>query len=616
MNLLYLTIIVPLLSFLILVCFGRQIRSINVMLIGICTIFVIGLITIFSCVDFITNTVPDMTLVYTRNLWTWFSVGDLEVPFSLTLDGLSLTFLVLISFFGLLIYFFAACYLKSKEDIYNFYAYSNLLITSMLTVVLVDNLFVMLLGWEGVSISTYLLIGIYYKQARNSYAAVKAFVMMHLTDIFLIIGIFLLYQTLETLKISTLLIKAQNDLAIDSDIIFWITIMLFLGAMSKSALFPMHTWFTETTLAPMPAVALLQSSTVILAGVYLVLRLSNLFMMSSDTLYIMLLFASLTVIFASSIALVQNDIKRIVTYINLTQISYLFYAFSTQNWSLSLNCLINYSVTSTLLILATAILVKQCRGERDISKLGGLLKSNPVLYIIFLIIMLSLSAFPLISSSFYIKGDIILGLMAQGNLLVGTISLLGILLSSLSILRLIFSVFHHKPNKNNQFVKIKKLNYLPIFILVIFTTALFIYYPLPTQGILPIAALDTQGQLPFRLLLAAVTLLSLVIAYIFYAYPNSEVHEILNTPMVKSLVKLCKSNWRFDFILNNIFVKPYIYLANWLKKDPFAIWDNWVMWGIKKINSYIVSLENGQIRWYLVSMVIGSIIILMLLIFI
>lgn len=391
--------------------------------------------------------------------------------------------------------------------------------------------------------------------------------------------------------------------------------MLFLGAMSKSALFPMHTWFTETRLAPMPAIALLQSSTVILAGVYLVLRLSNLFMMSSDTLYVMLLFASLTVIFASSVALVQNDIKRIVTYINLAQISYLFFAFSTQRWNLSLNCLINYSVTSTLLILASAILIKQCQGERDINKIGGLLKSNPLLYTIFLIIMLSLSAIPFVSASFYIKGDIIWGLMAQDSLMAGTLGLLGVLLSSLNIWRLIFLVFHHTP-KIDQIIKIKSTNYYPIFILLIFTTALFIYFPLPIQGIIPIANFDTQGQLPFRLLLSAVTLLSLVIAYILYAHPNSEVHEILNTPMIKFLGRLCKSDWRFDFVLNNICVKPYIYLANFLKKDPLAIWDNWIMLGIKKINSYIVSLENGQIRWYMVSMVIGSIIILMLLIFI
>ena len=474
MNLLYLTIITPLLSFLLLVCLGRHLRPINVMIIGFSTMLITNLITIFTCIDFIKNTVPDMLLVYTRPLWTWFSVGDFVVPLSLTLDGLSLTFLVIIAFLGLLIYFFAASYLTSKKDIYTFYAYSNLLIASMLTIILVDNLLVMLIGWEGVSISTYLLIGIYYKQLRNGYAAVKAFVLMHLTDIFLIIGVFLLYQTLGTLNIRDILTQAHDNLAIDSDIIFWITLMLFLGAISKSALFPMQSWFVETTLAPMPAVALMQSSTVILSGVYLILRLSNLFIMSSDTLDIMTIFASLTILFASSIALVQSDVKRIITYINLAQISYLFYAFATQSWWLSLNCLINYVITSTLLILASAILLKKCQGERNINKLGGLAKSFPVLYAIFLIIMLSLSAIPWISASFYIKGDIIWGLMIKEHLMAGTIGLLGILLSSLSIWRLIFMVFYHKP-KIAEFAKTKWISYCPIFILLIFTTAIFIY---------------------------------------------------------------------------------------------------------------------------------------------
>ncbi|OCG76946.1 hypothetical protein A9G42_06485 [Gilliamella sp. Nev6-6] len=576
---------------------------------------IIALITVFSCIDFYSNTVPDMTLIYTRLLWNWISVGDFVIPLSLTLDGLSLTFLVLISFFGFLIYFFAACYLTLRKDIYTFYAYSNLLIASMLTIILVDNLFVMLIGWEGVSISTYLLIGIYYQQARNGYAAVKAFIVMHLTDIFLIIGIFLLYQTLNTLNIHDVLVQAHDNLAVDSDIIFWITLMLFLGAMSKSALFPMHSWFTETTLAPMPAVALLQSSTVILAGVYLVLRLSNLFMMSSDVLAIISMISSLTILFASTIALVQYDIKRIITYINLAQISYLFYAFSTQSWNLSLNCLINYSVTSTLLILASSIVIRKCQGERDISKLGGLIKSLPALYIVFLLIMLSLSAIPWISASFYIKGDIIWGVMAQGRLISGTIGLIGILFSSLGIWRLISMVFYHK-QKWYDFTKIKWISYSPIFILLIFTTALFIYFPLPIHGIIPLGKLDTNGQLPFQLLLAAVTGLSFLIAYILYVRPNSEVREVLSTPMIKLFLRLCNSDWRYDYLLNCLFVKPYIYLAKLLKKDPIALWDNWIMLGIKKINAFIVDLENGQIRWYMVSMVIGSIIILMLLIFI
>ncbi|OCG20154.1 hypothetical protein A9G22_00965 [Gilliamella sp. App2-1] len=586
------------------------------MIIGISTMLIITLITVFSCIDFNANTVPDMILVYTQPLWNWFSVGDFTVPISLTLDGLSLTFLSLISFFGLLIYFFAACYLTSREDIYTFYAYSNLLIASILTVVLVDNLFVMLIGWEGLSISAYLLIGIYNKQPRNGYAAVKAFVIMHLTDIFLIIAIFLLYQTLETLNIREVLEQAHENLAIDSDIIFWITLMLFLGAMSKSALFPMHSWFTETTLAPMPALALLQSSTVILAGVYLVLRLSHLFMMSSDVLAMIAMISSLTILFASTIALVQYDIKRIITYINLAQISYLFYAFSTQSWNLSLNCLINYTVTSTLLILASSILIKKCQGERDISKLGGLIKSFPLLHVVFLIIMLSLSAMPWISASFYVKGDIIWGLMAEDRLISGTIGLMGILFSSLGIWRLISMVFYHK-QKQHEFAKTKWISYCPIFILLIFTTALFIYVPLPIQGIVPMGNIKTNGQLSFQLLSAAVTILSFFIAYILYAHRrNSEVQEVLNTPIIKFCLRLCHSDWRYDYLLNSLFVKPYVYLAKLLKKDPLALWDNWIMWGIKKVNSFIVDLENGQIRWYMVSMVIGSIIILMLLIFI
>ena len=229
--------------------------------------------------------------------------------------------------------------------------------------------------------------------------------------------------------------------------------------------------------------------------------------------------------------------------------------------------------------------------------------------------MLSLSAIPWISASFYIKGDIIWGLMIKEHLMAGTIGLLGILLSSLSIWRLIFMVFYHKP-KIAEFAKTKWISYCPIFILLIFTTAIFIYFPIPAQNIIPIAKLDTNSLLSFQLLLAAVTILSFVIAYIFYAHPNSEVQEVLNTPIVKFIVRLCNCDWRFDYLLNIIFVKPYMYLANMLKKDPLAIWDNWIMLGIKKINSYIVSLENGHIRWYMVSIVIGSIIILMLLVFI
>ncbi|MDF7670142.1 proton-conducting transporter membrane subunit [Orbaceae bacterium ESL0721] len=615
MNLLYLTIIIPLLSFLSLVCIGRHIRSENIKIIGISTMLIILLLTLFTCIDYGVNTVPDMTLIYSRLLWDWFTVGDFIVPVTLSLDGLSLIFLIMVSFFGLLIYLFAALYLESKQEIYTFYAYSNLLIASLLIEILVDNLLVMLIGWEGISLSSYLLIGIYYNQLRSGYAAVKAFMVMHITDIFLITAVFLLYQELNTLNIRDLLTAAHDNIAVDSDIIYWITLLLFLGVISKAAQFPMQTGFVETTLAPMPVTAFIQSSTIVFAGAYLILRLSNLFMMSSDVMLIMAILASITTLFATTISLVQFDIKKIITYLNLGQISYLYWAFSSQNWNASLNFLIVYAVTTALLILSSALLVKMCQGERDISKMGGLIKSAPLLYICFLFCAFSISAMPWISSAFYVKGDIIWGLMAQDKLIAGTIGLIGILLSSLSILRLICKIFHHKPKMANL-VTIKKITYLPLLILLFFTTAFFIYFPLPTQGIITIIDLQTKGQLPFRLLLAAVTLLSFLIGYIFYIHNNSEIREIVNTPIVKFFINLSATEWRFDYWLRKIVVIPYLYLANLVKRDPLANWDNWILWSVKKVNSRIVTLENGHLRWYMVSIVIGAIIILMLLVFI
>lgn len=615
MNLLYLIIAVPLFSFLLLTFIGRHIRLGHGIVIGIGTVIAMALITVFVCIDYNTNTFPDTSLDYYRFLWNWISVGNFVIPIALSLDGLSLTFIILIVFFATILYFFAQTYLISPQDIYTFYAYSNLLIASMLTIILADNLLVVLLGWEGVSLSTYLLVGIYYKRLRNSYAAVKTFIMMHFTDLFLIIGIFMLYNELGTLNIRDLLATAHDNLAIDSDIVFWTTLMLFLGAIGKAGLFPMHMWFVETTLAPMPAVALMQSSTVILSGIYLVLRLSNLFMMSTDVLFFMAVMASLTIIFASTISLVQHDVKRIVTYLNLGQVSYLFLSCATQNWELSLSFLINYTMTSALLILSSSILIKMNNGERDIRRLGGLFKESKGLYICFLFIGMSISALPLISFSFYIKGDIIWGLINQGKLGPGAIGLLGILISTLSISRLIFVTFHNK-SKIKSFAKINPIKYALLLMLALFTTALFLYFPLPIEGIIPITDLNTNGQLPFQFLLASVTLLGILIAYIFYVHPNNEIQDIANTPIVKFFIRLCANEWKIEYLWKKTFVQIYLYSANLLKKDPLGVWDSWIIWGIRKINSYIVRLENGQLRSYTVSIVIGSIIMLMLLIFI
>ncbi|WP_392552527.1 proton-conducting transporter membrane subunit [Orbus wheelerorum] len=615
MNLLYLTIIIPLLSFIVLVCLGRNIRKESIIVIGISTIILLCLLMAFVFIDYQANIIPDTSLIYSRFLWEWFTVGTTKISISLQLDGLSLVFLIIISFFSLIIYFFSACYLKSSNDIYTFFAYSNLLISSLFLLILADNLFVLFVGWQGVSISSYLLMGIYYQKRKISLSVIKAFIVMCVSDAFLLLGILLIYNELNTLNIHEILTLANQNLAVESEIVFWISITLFIGVMGKAGLFPFHTSFSETALAPMPVITLLQSITMVTSSGYFVLRLNPLFMMSSDIFVIMGVISAVALIFSSCISLVQNDIKSLVTYINLGQISYIFFVFSIQNWILSLNFMISYSVTSALLLLSSSILIKVCNGEQNIYKLGGLYHRYPILYIAFLLSAASLCAMPWVMSAFYTKGDIIWGLMMNNKMGLGTIALVGILLSTLSILRLIFTVFHHK-QKLTHFSVVSKLSYVPLVILAVMSTAVFIYIPLPIQGIIPAFNLDTENQLILQLLLAAVTILGILIACILFFDSNSEISEIANTPIGRMVFKLWQSKWRFDQLLQFLFVRPCLYLIELVKKDPLSRWNQLVTWGIRKINFQIEFLENGRLRWYMMSIVGGSIIILLLLILI
>lgn len=615
MNLLYLTIIIPLLSFLLLLCLGRNIRIENAIAIGISTVGLLSLLMIFVAFDYSINSVPESSLIYTRLLWEWFAVGSIKIAISLCLDGLSLVFLITIAFLALILYVFAAWYFTSAEDIRAFFAYGNLLIASLFLLVLADNLFVLFVGWESVSLSCYLLIGIYHRATKAGFSAVRWLAVNYITDAFLLIGIFLFYNELHTLNIREILSLANENLAVDSEIVSLITVMLFVGVIGRIGLFPFHFSFSETSIATMPAATLLQSFTIVLSGGYLILRLSSFFVMSSDIITIMGVIAGITIIFANCISLVQNDIKRLVTYINLGQVSYIFFAFVTQNWILSLNFVISYSVTSALLLLSTALLIKACNGERDIHKLGGLFRHYPLLYCCFLLSAASLCAMPWVMSAFYTKGDIIWGLMMKNKMGLGTVALIGILLSTLSVLRLIFTVFHHK-QKLNRYTPINKLMYSPLIILAIISTAIFVYIPLPIDGIIPAIDLDTTNQLALQLLLAAVTILAILISYILFCHPNSEIHDIANAPIAKMLMRFLHNEWYFERMLQFLIIRPYIYIAQLVKKDPLSKWSYPIGWAVKKINFQIVPLENGRLRWYMMSIVMGSIMILLLLILI
>ncbi|WP_392565852.1 NADH-quinone oxidoreductase subunit L [Utexia brackfieldae] len=616
MNLIYFTILIPLISFLILAFIGRRLDRGNLAVIGISAIGLVCLLSVFITIDFYNNIQPDSMLVYTRYLWRWFSVNDFSIAISLLLDGLSLTFLLIVAFIGFLVYLFAIGYM-SKNESYIFFAYGNLLIASMLVLILADNLFVMLIGWEGVSLCSYLLIGFHHKQLKSSYAAVRTFIVMHIGDIFLLIGLFLIYGELHTLNIKAVIALATDRLAIDSEIIYWITLMLFLGAIGKSAQLPLHIWLTDSSSAPMPALTLIHSASVMLAGVYLVMRLNGLFVMSNDVLWIIGIVASLTLIFSACSALVQNDIKRVIAYASLSQICYVFLAISVQAWNEGLIYLINYTVFSALLFLASASMIQACDGERNIQKMGAKIRAYPFIYFCFVMAGASFSVVPWLTASFYTKGDILWATFMKGRLGFSAIGLVGILLSTLFVFRLIFILFHNRHRQTSpKTTKVSRAIYVPLSILVILSLGVFNSFSLPTEGFLPVSVLNQDGLFSFQLLLAAVTILGILTTYILYAGKNNEITEIAGSPLGKALTQLWYSGWRTEWIYHVLFVAPYLFAAKMVQKDPINVWLSVIPQIIRKMNIRIAKLENGHLRWYITSIVAGALFILLLLVFV
>lgn len=616
MNLLYVVIIIPLLSFLLLFVAKGYWDKGNILVVGVSGILLICVITLFVCVDFFTNTKADISLIYTRYLWQWFSVGRFKIPITLLLDSISLVFLVIISVMGLIIYSYNAIASKRNET-YLFFAYGYLFLVSILLVILVDNFFVLLLGWEGLSICSYLLVGFYTKNIRSNFSAVRAFIVMHTGDIFLLTGIGLLYTELGTVNIRQAITLATDRLAVDSEIIYWITLFIFLGAIGKSAQLPLQSWLTDTTSAPMPVITLIHTMASILAGVYLIIRLSGLFILSNDILWFIGVIASLTLLFSACSALVQNNIKRITTHLSLSQLSYVFLGISVGAWNEALAYLINYIAFVSLLFLTSCSLINLHHQERNIHKMATRIRQYPFLYFCFLVAAASVSMLPWVTPSFYTKGNVLWALAAQGRLGFDAIGLVGILLCTMAVFRMVFTIFrsNRRIAKAQKLPKHFRLAYLPLSLLVILSFCFYHIMPIPTIGLLPQLVFVKKGLFSFQLLLTGIAILGILIAYVLFAMKNNEIDEIASTPIGKMLYRLWASDWRIDRLYGILFIRPYLYLARHLQRDPLMQWMNCIPGSLTKINSWLGQIENGRLQWYIASIVVGAVGIFLLLVF-
>ena len=390
-NLVYAIILLPLAGFLINGLLGKKLPKILVGGLATAVVFASFLIALSIFLNFTAESQPVIVRAF-----EWFRVNGIQVNFGFQIDQLSLMMIMIITGIGSLIHLYSIGYMAHDKGFYKFFTYLNLFIFSMLLLVMGSNYLILFIGWEGVGLCSYLLIGFWYENKEYGAAARKAFIMNRIGDLGMIIGILMIaYQTnaLDYLSV------AQNSgkFELDSTVIIFITASLFIGAVGKSAQVPLFTWLPDAMAGPTPVSALIHAATMVTAGIYLVVRSNFLFSLAPTTMEGILFIGLLTALVAAFIGLRQNDIKKVLAYSTVSQLGFMFVAVGVGAYTTAMFHLMTHAFFKALLFLGSGSVIHAMSGEQDMRFMGGLKKKIPITHITFLIGTLAISGFPFLS---------------------------------------------------------------------------------------------------------------------------------------------------------------------------------------------------------------------------
>ncbi|MFC0337817.1 NADH dehydrogenase subunit L [Kushneria avicenniae] len=614
MNILFLTPLFPLLGALILAFNPRMpIRLAGA--VGVGSVGLAALVMVWLNVAFYGGANDGVT----QTLWQWVAVEDFRMAFSLYLDGLSLTMVSIITGVGFLIHLFAAWYMREDLEggpgFARFFAYMNLFVFSMLLLVLGDNLFLLYLGWEGVGLCSYLLIGYYYQSEYNAWCAFKAFIVTRIGDVFLAIGMFLLFAQFGTLNIQELLRLAPEAWGRGDLMAELAALMLLGGAVGKSAQLPLQTWLADAMAGPTPVSALIHAATMVTAGVYLIARTHVIFELAPMTLELVGLIGMVTLLVAGFAALAQTDIKRVLAYSTMSQIGYMFLALGVQAWDVAIFHLMTHAFFKALLFLTSGSVIIACHHEQNIFKMGGLRKTLKLPYACFLIGGAALSALPLISAGFYSKDEILWLAFDHGHTWLWLGALFGAFLTSVYTFRMIFIVFHGREHIHPHAGR-GLSHHVPLIVLALLSTYLGAMIHPPLENVLPAGPGGQYGhsvQLMLEILAAIVAVVGVGIAAGLFLGRRRLVDSLVQTKEGSRLWRFFNSAFAFDWLYDRITVKPFLFIA-WLHRRD---WVNSLMnlWpGLALMfNGLLSDTQSGRLRWYAAVMTGGAIVMLVLL---
>ena len=621
-NLLWLIPVLPFAGFLILALAGKHVSRVWVAIIGAGSVSLSATIVLIIGIGFLLH--PPATGNYSQTLWTWMQVAGFNPKITLFLDALSLVFVFVITFIGALIHIYSVGFMTGDKDYSRFFACMNLFVFSMLLLVLADNLLLLYLGWEGVGLCSYLLIGFWYESEMNGYAARKAFIITRIGDTALAIGLFVIFYQFGTLAIPDVLAKAPVVWQQGASIATITALLLLAGGVGKSAQLPLQTWLPDAMAGPSPVSALIHAATMVTAGVYLIARMHVIFQLSPIAQMIVAVIGAATLFIAGFSALTQYDIKRVLAYSTISQIGYMFLALGVGAWTAAIFHFMIHAFFKALLFLAAGAVIEALHHEHNMFKMGGLKNKLPVIFWTFLIGSASLAALPLISAGFYSKDQILWYAWASegGNPWLWFIALLGAFITAVYTTRMMIVVFWgeakteigHHPGK---------LMTVPLIILAFFSLfAGFIELPHNfghfrlfsdlLHRVLPetVLKVSMNAELQFQLLALLATFGGIYLAYVFYYKQPQRIEKLKQSGFVTNLYLFWFSGWGFDKLYNVLFVRPVVFIANINKNDVVDKLYQGVTFVTIRLYRSLSFTQSGSLRWYVMGLVIGAIIIL------
>jgi NADH-quinone oxidoreductase subunit L len=528
--------------------------------------------------------------------YRWFFGGDLLVNLGFLIDPLTCVMLLVVTGVGFLIHVYSVGYMHGEEGFARFFTYMNLFMVSMLLLVMGNNYLVLFIGWEGVGLCSYLLIGYYYNRVSAAQAATKAFVVNRIGDAGFLIAIFLVFSNFRTLDYTEVFAQASK---LDAGTAATIAICLLIGAVGKSAQLPLHTWLPDAMEGPTPVSALIHAATMVTAGVYMVVRNHAIYDLAPVALLVVGAIGATTALFAATIGLVQNDIKRVLAYSTVSQLGFMFLACGVGAYAAAIFHLVTHAFFKALLFLSAGSVIHALAGEQDIRRMGGLWKRIPMTYWVFLIGTAAIAGFPFLSG-WWSKDEILGHAFVHGHYVLWTLGAVAAFCTAFYMSRLLYLTFYGAPRIDAQTAQhiheSPSVMLVPLLILAVLSVIGGLIGVIPGglengwfhQFLRPVVALSAgegheEGPMLAFLLMSATTLIALggwFTAHYFYTL-HPETPERLSQQMAGAYRLLLNKYW-VDELYDKLFVQSSKLLGRDLDRLDSSVVDGAVV-GVRRM---------------------------------